>query len=315
MSSMNPRSKSALIRTEVYSYRRPKEENPGPGNYDKHLTKFGADVTANIGMGSKYEFKPDKNPAVGSYNIDSGHNMSKASIRSAHIREETSPYRRPKDNNPGAGHYDGHLDKFGSKITHKMDFGSKYEFKPDSNPPVGGYNPDSGHAMISTSKRSRSALIREDVYSFRRPVEENPGPGNYDKHLDAFGSKVTQNIGMGSKYVFKADRNPPVGAYNIESGHNMSKASIRSAIIREETSPYRRPQENSPGPGHHDGHLDAFGSKITQNIGMGSKYEFKPDSNPPVGAYNIESGHNMSKASSKSAIIREETSPYRRPKE
>jgi hypothetical protein len=135
-------------------------------------------------FGSKYEFKPDRNPPPGAYNIESGHNMSKASIRSAHIRGETSPYRRPKENNPGAGHYDGHLTAFGADIKTNIGMGSKYEFKPDSNPPVGGYDPSTGLAMISTSKRSRSALIREDVHSFRRPKEENPGPGNYDKHLD-----------------------------------------------------------------------------------------------------------------------------------
>jgi len=46
---------------------------------------------------------------------------------------------------------------------------------------------------------------------------------------------------------------------------------------------------------------------------FGNKYVFKPDTNPAPGQYNIDSGHNMSKASSKSVIIREETSPYRRP--
>ena len=81
---------------------------------------------------------------------------------------------------------------------------------------------------------------------------------------------------MGSKYEFKPDKNPAVGQYNIDSGHNMSKASTKSAIIREDTSPYRRPKENSPGPGHHDSHLTPFGSD-GKNIGMGSKYVFKPD--------------------------------------
>ncbi len=65
---------------------------------------------------------------------------------------------------------------------------------------------------------------------------------------------------FGNKYIFKPDRNPPVGAYNIDSGLNMSKMSSKSVIIREETSPYRRPKENTPGPGHHDGHLTAFGA-------------------------------------------------------
>ena len=61
--------------------------------------------------------------------------------------------------------------------------GSKYEFKPDSNPPVGGYDPSTGYGMSSTMKRSRSALIRTEVHSFRRPRESNPAPGHYDGHL------------------------------------------------------------------------------------------------------------------------------------
>ena len=139
--------------------------------------------------------------------------------------------------------------------------GSKYEFKADSNPPVGGYDHSSAYAMVSTMKRSRSAHIRTEVHSFRRPKENNPGAGHYDGHLTAFGAdKKYQNITMGSKYEFKPDKNPPTGAYNIDSGHNMSKASVRSAHIRPETSPYRRPKENTPGPGHHDGHLTAFGA-------------------------------------------------------
>jgi len=48
-------------------------------------------------MGSKYEFKPDKNPPPGAYDITSGLNMSQTKSREAHIKEETSPYRRPKE--------------------------------------------------------------------------------------------------------------------------------------------------------------------------------------------------------------------------
>jgi len=139
--------------------------------------------------------------------------------------------------------------------------------------------------MSSTMARSRSALIREETSPYRRPKENNPGPGHHDGHLDKFGSKIHHKMDFGNKYVFKPDKNPPPGAYNIESGHNLSKMSIRSAHINGETSPYRRPKENNPGPGHHDGHLTSFGADVTRNIGMGSKYEFKPDSNPPVGAY------------------------------
>ena len=64
------RSQSAMIRTEVHSFRRPKENNPAPGNYDGHLTAFGADIKTNIGMGAKYVTKYDKNPPIGAYDID-----------------------------------------------------------------------------------------------------------------------------------------------------------------------------------------------------------------------------------------------------
>jgi hypothetical protein len=37
----------------------------GPGAHDGHLKDFGSDVKSNIGMGAKYEFKPDKNPGAG----------------------------------------------------------------------------------------------------------------------------------------------------------------------------------------------------------------------------------------------------------
>ena len=84
--------------------------------------------------------------------------MSQRKTRSAIIREETSPYRRPKENNPGPGAHDGHLDKFGSKVTHKMDFGNKYVFKPDRNPPPGAYDLDA--SSIHTHAKSVAAHIR-----------------------------------------------------------------------------------------------------------------------------------------------------------
>ena len=37
---------------------------------------------------------------------------------------------------------------------------------------------------------------------------------------------------------------------------------------------------------------------------MGSKYFFKPDSNPPVGAYNIEEADNLVKGRNQSAFIK-----------
>jgi len=154
-------------------------------------------------MGSKYIFKPDSNPPVGGYDIESANKHTKSKSRAAHIREETSPYRRPIDNDPGPGHHDGHLDAFGSKITHKMDFGNKYVFKPDNNPPVGAYDIDT--ANKHTKSTSRAAHFRPGTSLYRRPDENLPGAGHYDGHLTPFGADVKSNIGMGSKYVFKPD--------------------------------------------------------------------------------------------------------------
>jgi hypothetical protein len=44
----------------------------GPGAHDGHLKPMGAGVGGHITMGSKYEFKPDRNPGPGVYNIEAG---------------------------------------------------------------------------------------------------------------------------------------------------------------------------------------------------------------------------------------------------
>ena len=110
-------------------------------------------------------------------------------------------------------------------------------------------------------------------------------PESGTAHLTPFGANVKSRIGMGSKYVFKPDSNPPVGGYNTDRGFDSISPSKRSAIIREPTSTYRRPQEKLPEPGSYDGHLVPFGKHKMSNVTMGSKYEFKPDKNPPVGGY------------------------------
>jgi len=93
---------------------------------------------------------------------------------------------------------------------------------------------------------------------------------------------------MGSKYVFKPDSNPPVGGYDVESGDNATKFKNRYTIIREDVIKNKRQPEVTPDGGSYDGHLKAFGSDVKGNITMGSKYEFRPNSNPPPGAYEID---------------------------
>tara|TARA_B110000285_G_scaffold187299_1_gene213008 strand:+ start:533 stop:697 length:165 start_codon:yes stop_codon:yes gene_type:complete len=41
-----------------------------------------------------------------------------------------------------------------------------------------------------------------------------PDPGAYHKEEDF--NKIKCNIGMGAKYEFKADSNPPVGGYEVD---------------------------------------------------------------------------------------------------
>jgi hypothetical protein len=53
---------------------------------------------------------------------------------------------------------------------------------------------------------------------------------------------------IGGKYIWKPDSNPPVGAYNIQSGIDIIKPTIPSAIIKDKIVNTKR-IENSPGPG------------------------------------------------------------------
>ena len=52
-------------------------------------------------IGGKYKWKADSNPAVGQYDPDLIH--VKPKIQAATIREEVSPYRRPKEQLPSPG--------------------------------------------------------------------------------------------------------------------------------------------------------------------------------------------------------------------
>ena len=75
--------------------------------------------------------------------------------------------------------------------------GGPYKWKPDSNPPIGGYDLDSGYK--ATHYNNRSAIIRPKTSPYKRPKEGNPDPGQYDKHLKPFGSDV-KSFTIGKKY-------------------------------------------------------------------------------------------------------------------
>ena len=59
----------------------------------------------------------------------------------ATIARPASPNRRPKEKSPDPGDYQNDLNTFGN-LTQKIDMGRRHEFKPDTNPAVGTYEPD-----------------------------------------------------------------------------------------------------------------------------------------------------------------------------
>ena len=222
------------------------DDGPDAGMYDAHLTPFGADKKNRIIMGGKYKDEVNDNPPPGLYDADRAESITKYRNRSALIKQPTSPYRRPKESNPDPGKYDSHLKPFGSGLSKSVNMGSKYEFKPDSNPPVGGYDIDRG--LKVTQFQNKSTIIKKDTSPYRRPKESLPDPGQYDKHLKPFGSDL-KGVSMGSKDKFTPDDNPRIGQYDVDRGLAATSFQNRSTIIRKETSPYRRPKENNPDPG------------------------------------------------------------------
>jgi len=74
----------------------------------------------------------------------------------------------------------------------------------------------------------------EDVSPYRRPKENPPPLGLYDKHLIPFGADLKTKFSIGSKYIFKPNRNPPPGAYEVESCITSIKYRAPSAIIKED---------------------------------------------------------------------------------
>ena len=82
----------------------------------------------------------------------------------------------------------------------------------------------------------------------------------------------------------------------------------KSAFIKAPTVKTFKAPEFTPDAD--DKHLKAFGSEL-KGIDMGRKYEFKVDSNPRVGQYNVQE----IKTRSQTAMIKQPTSSYRRPAE
>ena len=93
-----------------------------------------------------------------------------------------------------------------------MTLGGKYEWKADSNPAPGQYEPEG--AVGQVKPRSKAALIREET-GYKVPREPSPDAGMYDGHIKPFGANDKQ-MTLGGKYKWSADSNPAPGQYEPE---------------------------------------------------------------------------------------------------
>ena len=128
----------------------------------------------------------------------------------------------------------------------KVNFGSKYEFKPDQNPGAGTYDPDP--AQKHTKPRTYEAFIRPRDPQDYLAAPGDSGPPPYDADKSTFGD-LKSKIDMGSKYKFSVNDVPPPGTYNPDPADSITKPRSRTALIQTEVSPGRRPAEALPDPG------------------------------------------------------------------
>ena len=100
---------------------------------------------------------------------------------------------------------------------------------------------------------------------------------------------------FGGKYVTKYNDNPGPGELDLDSAMKHVKPKTFEPFIgkEEKSSPFKVPKkgEANPEPGAYHKN-EPFGSGIKTKVGMGAKYEFKPDKNPPVGGYDIDRARN-----------------------
>lgn len=91
-----------------------------------------------------------------------------------------------------------------------------------------------------TKPRAPEVIIKEDIVTEKKKPDPTPDPGKYDSHLTPFGADLKNTATMGNKYKFVPKEGPPPGLY--EPNESAIKPRAQSAVIKEETHPYRRPQ-------------------------------------------------------------------------
>ena len=144
------------------------------------------------------------------------------------FKEQREAERIAETANIGPGSNTGHIKEFGADVHMKVNFGNKYEFKPDNNPPPGKYDVDA--AMKLTKPKAYEAIfLSYKKQEGLKPGEQGPDPGIYQKETIVFGKDVKGNIDMGKKYVTKYNNNPPPGLYAVEAADALTKPKTRAA--------------------------------------------------------------------------------------
>ena len=244
--------------------------------------------------------KADDNPPPGLYNPDLSISSILPRAPSATINQDLIP-KRPKEVSPSPGQYDGHLRPFGD-IPQNINFGSKYSFEPDKNPPPGLYN--DSEAKRKLLPKARSAYIYSTLVSPRKKKDISPGPGHYDSYLRQFGD-LPQSMTIQGKHSFRPNQNPPPGLYDPTRGLEMTKP--RNPSYSQSNA--RRGQKqvrfaDSPDAGQYNPHKE-FGSG-GPNMRLGTPFKEEKNDNPGPGSYNPELSIIKIKPTARSASINEQ---------
>lgn len=111
---------------------------------------------------------------------------------------------------------------FGSDVHNKTDFGEKYKFKPDSNPPPGLYDVDKAKSQIHGKTAFMAVPNKEKRSDFTKVAnQEIPDAGDYNA-TSPFGSGM-KKVNFGNKYKFVPDNNPPPGLYDVDKANSQVK--------------------------------------------------------------------------------------------
>ena len=87
---------------------------------------------------------------------------------------------------------------FGSDVKNKTDFGAKYKFVPDSNPPPGLYDAERGMKLTKPKTKFLAAPPRESKLDFTKNENmQNPDAGSYNA-IKPFGRGL-KKVNFGSK--------------------------------------------------------------------------------------------------------------------